>query len=287
MSDFVYGTAWKERRTEGCVFEALRLGFRAIDTANQRKHYYEEGVGRALTRAYSELKLKRRDIILQTKFTYAPSQDHRLPFDLNAHPRDQVLQSFESSLEHLKTDYLDSFLLHSPQSDDCLTRIDWAVWRSMETLFHQGKVKRIGISNVNLKQLKALHSRAEVKPSVVQNRCFARTKWNQDVRSFCRKKGIQYQGFSLLTANMDFLGDTSSHGKGLAPSLRNVCLRTGKNIQEVVFRFAQQIGITPVTGTKSKKHMKADLDSSSFSLSSEEIEIIENIAFQQSSKKPK
>lgn len=104
----IYGTAWKEDRTESLVAQAIEAGFRAIDTANQRKHYYEEGVGQAVKKAIAARSVPRADLFLQTKFTYARGQDHRLPYDPKAPVAEQLRQSFESSLEHLGTDYLDS-----------------------------------------------------------------------------------------------------------------------------------------------------------------------------------
>src|SRR5262245_46902613 len=111
---FLYGTAWKEERTLFLTELALRAGFRGIDTANQRRHYFEGGVGQALTAAYRSGLVTRADLFLQTKFTYRDGQDHRLPYDPEARPSDQVAQSMASSLEHLGTDYVDSFVLHGP-----------------------------------------------------------------------------------------------------------------------------------------------------------------------------
>ena len=71
----LYGTAWKEERTEALVLAALRAGLRGIDTANQRKHYVETGVGAAIAG------FPRDQLFLQTKFTFVDGQDHRLPFD--------------------------------------------------------------------------------------------------------------------------------------------------------------------------------------------------------------
>src|SRR6202030_4523572 len=109
---FLYGTAWKEERTASLTELALRMGFRAIDTANQRRHYFEEGVGQGLAAAYSEGLLTRAELFLQTKFTYQRGQDHRLPYDPEASLTVQVAQSMASSLEHLGTDSVDSYLLH-------------------------------------------------------------------------------------------------------------------------------------------------------------------------------
>ena len=104
---FLYGTAWKDERTASLTRLAVEAGFRGIDTANQRRHYFEQGVGDALEELYRAGRVTREDLFLQTKFTYAAGQDHRLPYDPRADFPTQVRQSFASSLEHLRTDYLD------------------------------------------------------------------------------------------------------------------------------------------------------------------------------------
>src|SRR5438270_3727227 len=115
--DFLYGTAWKEDRTAGLVELAIQTGFRGIDTANQRRHYFEAGVGEGLAAAYRAGIVSRSQLFLQTKFTYQPGQDHRLPYDPGATLSVQVAQSIASSLKHLGTDYVDSFVLHGPSSN--------------------------------------------------------------------------------------------------------------------------------------------------------------------------
>lgn len=122
---FLYGTAWKEERTQGLAESALRQGFRGIDTANQRKHYFEAAVGAALARSIENGVVAREDVFLQTKFTHRRGQDDRLPYDPKAPLPQQVEQSFNSSLEHLRTDSVDSYILHGPTSRDGLARADW------------------------------------------------------------------------------------------------------------------------------------------------------------------
>src|SRR5438552_4095216 len=94
VPSLMYGTAWKEDSTRELVLKALNAGFRAIDTANQRKHYFEAAVGEALHTSGVE----RDELFLQTKFTYQRGQDHRLPYDPKAALANQVQQSFVSSL---------------------------------------------------------------------------------------------------------------------------------------------------------------------------------------------
>src|SRR5437667_12828260 len=116
VPDFLYGTAWKEDRTPALTELALRMGFRAIDTANQRRHYFEAGVGQGLAAAYRAGVVMRADLFLQTKFTYQGGQDHRLPYDPAVELSTQVAQSLASSLEHLGTDRVDSYALRGPAS---------------------------------------------------------------------------------------------------------------------------------------------------------------------------
>src|SRR5215469_1383407 len=91
--DFLYGTAWKEDRTAELTGLAIRAGFRGIDTANQRRHYFEAAVGEGIAAAYRNGLVTRADLFLQTKFTYQDGQDHRLPYDPAASLAEQVAQS--------------------------------------------------------------------------------------------------------------------------------------------------------------------------------------------------
>lgn len=266
---FIYGTAWKEERTSELVELALSSGFRGIDTANQRRHYYEEGVGYGLQQAYKMLGVSRDDIFLQSKFTYAHGQDHRKPYDNKANLKTQVKQSFESSLEHLKTDYLNSYILHGPYYQNHFSDEDKEVWHQMETLYKEGKAKYLGISNVSYEQLTELISFASIIPKFVQNRCFARQLWDKQIRTFCQSHGIIYQGFSLLTANQYEL----KH-----PQLENISNTHKKSIEQIIFRFSQQIGMLPLTGTTNADHMKKDLTTNEFRLTDDEVNFIENIA---------
>src|SRR4051812_17670796 len=129
---FLYGTAWKEDRTQQLVELALKQGFRGIDTANQRKHYHEAAVGQAIASAIESGLIKRDDLFLQTKYTFIHGQDHRLPYDPHSPIATQVEQSFASSLEHLGVTTIDSYVLHGPTLRMGLTDDDWNAWRAME-----------------------------------------------------------------------------------------------------------------------------------------------------------
>ena len=169
VPSFLYGTAWKEQETQRLTELALRQGFRGIDTANQRRHYDEAAVGRAVAAAVEGGLLARKDLFLQTKFTFRQGQDHRLPYDPHASIAVQVEQSFTSSLEHLGTDVIDSFLLHGPTQRTGLATADWEAWRAMEIIQQSGRARLLGASNVTLEQLQALCRQAQIRPRFVQN----------------------------------------------------------------------------------------------------------------------
>lgn len=268
IPSLMYGTAWKEDATAHLVQLAVASGFRAIDTANQLIHYREALVGEALL-ALDKQGVKRDALFLQTKFTPVNGQDHRTPYDASADLTTQVQQSFDSSLTHLHTDYVDSYVLHGPYSRWGLGESDREVWAAMEELYQSGKTKMIGISNVTAGQLTQLCDEARVKPMVVQNRCYAARGWDREVREICQAHGIIYQGFSLLTANRDVMAD---------PDIRAIARRLGTGAAQVVFRFAMQIGMLPLTGTTSEQHMKDDLQAEHLTLLPEEIQLIETIA---------
>lgn len=265
---FLYGTAWKEERTQELTFQALTSGFAGIDTANQRKHYFEEGVGEGIQHYLNTTGKNREALFLQTKFTPALVQDHRKPYDEADSYRNQVRQSFISSLNHLQTDYIDSYILHGPSFNSGIVQDDLEIWSAMEELYNEEKIKLLGISNVTLEQLETLYRVASVKPALVQNRCFANTQWDLPVREFCKKNGLIYQGFSLLTANQGYL---------LTEKIHALTRKYKKTIPQIVFRFAMQIGILPLTGTSNQHHMKEDLDLDSFELSPNTMKLIEKI----------
>lgn len=267
IPSFMYGTAWKKEATSQLVQLAVTSGFTAIDTANQLIHYQEALVGDALQHLAAQ-GFKRDTLFLQTKFTPVNGQDHRTPYEATADLTTQVAQSFHSSLSHLHTDYLDSYVLHGPYTRRGLSEADWEVWAAIESLYDSGKTKVIGISNVSAEQLALLCAKARHRPMVVQNRCYAAFGWDKEVRDLCRSHQIIYQGFSLLTANREVFTE---------PDVRAMAVKYGTGLAQIVFRFAMQIGMLPLTGTTNSEHMKEDLASDQFTLTADELQRIETI----------
>ncbi|HUQ50513.1 MAG TPA: aldo/keto reductase [Terriglobales bacterium] len=266
---FLYGTAWKEGRTAALTELAIRSGFRGIDTANQRRHYYEEGVGQGLAAAYRNGLVTREELFLQTKFTYQGGQDHRLPYDPAASHSKQVSQSIASSLKHLNTDHVDSFVLHGPSSGHAWTETDAEVWEAMVKERDASLTRLLGVSNISLRQLQQLTSLHTEQPAFVQNRCYARLGWDREVRRFCKDHNIIYQGFSLLTANVEVMRH---------PFVGDLAARLHSTPAQVIFAFSRQVWMLPLTGTTSAEHMIQDLAASAFELPPSEVEFMESIS---------
>ena len=265
----LYGTAWKKERTAGLVERALSLGFRGIDTACQPKHYAEQGVGAGVA-ACLRRGLERQALYLQTKFTPVSGQDpRRIPYDPKAALAEQVRQSCAVSLRQLETSYLDCLVLHSPLSSFAHTL---EVWRAFEALVASGVVRELGISNCyEPSEFEALYRAAHVKPLVLQNRFYAQTGYDRELRSFCRAHAVSYQSFWTLTANRGLLSQ---------PPLDALARAYAVTPEQVLLRGLTQLGVCPLTGTSSEQHMRQDLAIFDFALSEPELAQLEE-AFSQ------
>jgi diketogulonate reductase-like aldo/keto reductase len=132
-----------------------------------------------------------------------------------------------------------------------------------------GRTRLLGMSNVSLGHLEQMAATGAAAPAFVQNRCFARLGWDRDVRAFCRDREIVYQGFSLLTANPEVLGH---------PLVARIAARVRATPAQVVFRFAQSVGMLPLTGTTDAEHMAQDLASHALALSTDEVRALESLS---------
>jgi diketogulonate reductase-like aldo/keto reductase len=252
---FTYGTAWKKDQTKTLVNEALKQGFRRIDTAAQPKHYQEPLVGEALREAYTEGLMSRGDVYVQTKYTTPAGQDlNNMPYDANASLESQIHTSVASSFKNLRTQhdskegtYLDCLLLHSP-----LPTLEQTLeaWRLLET-YVPHKIKALGISNVSLPVVRAIYTSSTVKPSVVQNRFYVQTRYDGPLRAFCRDHGITYQSFWTLTGNPKLLK---------SKPVQELAHAAEVSVPSALYALVMDQGIEVLNGTTSAEHMREDID---------------------------
>jgi diketogulonate reductase-like aldo/keto reductase len=261
MPCLIYGTAWKKADTANLVENALLAGFRGIDTAGQPKHYDEAFVGVALQRVIHR-GIPRENVYLQTKFTSLSGQDPaRVPYDKTAPLVIQVAQSFAASQQNLQTDYVDGLILHSPLSTHARTL---QAWRAMESIHQAGGARQLGISNCyDLTVLQALYSEARVKPAIVQNRFYKESGYDVALRQWCNTHGIIYQSFWSLTANPHILNSKTMHA---------LATQYHKTAAQLFFRYLHQLGIVPLTGTKSPQHLQDDLGIFDFELATDDVD---------------
>ncbi len=260
MPWIIYGTAWKKEQTSDLVVKAIQAGFRGIDTACQPKHYDETLVGEALQRVKA-LRIERESLFVQTKFTPLSGQDPRqVPYDENAPIASQVAQSFETSKKNLKTQYIDSLVLHSPMVPHSLLM---SAWEAMERIQKDGGVRQLGISNCyDIEMMKQLYADATIKPAIVQNRFYQDTGYDTELRKWCADHGVIYQSFWTLTANAHIL---------ISKTIRSISQKYKKTQAQIFFRYLNQSHIVPLTGTCSEQHMIEDLNVFDFKLSSDEL----------------
>lgn len=197
---------------------------------------------------YANYNTKRQDLFLQTKYTPIDGQDitKPLPYNPKAQISHQIQDSFQKSLDNLKTTYLDSYLLHSP-----LKTFDQTLeaWRTLITLQAEKKIRYIGISNIHDTSLLHTLSR-EKKVEVVQNRWYERNQWDRKVLKYCREHEILYQSFWTLTGSPTLL----SH-----PSLLAIARASACTPAQIAYKLAQSKGVIPLSGTSNETHMKEDI----------------------------
>jgi diketogulonate reductase-like aldo/keto reductase len=274
---FIYGTAWKKDRSADLVYNAIKAGFRAVDTAAQPRHYQEHLVGDGIRRAITDGLVSRKDLYVskitifdvldekakisqvQTKFSPISAQDpENMPYDASAPVTEQVHASIKSSLQNLRPEndpssvneaYIDTVVIHSPLSTLAQTL---EAWHALET-YVPHRIRNLGISNCTLPMLRELctSSQTTVKPSVVQNRFYEDTLFDVPLRAFCRENQVIYQSFWTLTANPDLV-----HSGPVQQLARHVKITPAAAFYALVMGLKD---VTVLNGTKNDERMKEDL----------------------------
>ncbi len=256
----IYGTAWKKERTAELVELALRTGFRGIDTACQPKHYNEPGVGLGI----SNSGIDRSELFLQTKYTSVNGQDPlSIPYDPSAPLEIQITKSLETSLKNLRTDYLDSLVMHSPMDTFEETLEGWKV---MEGFVKDGRVKQLGISNCyDFEYFRKLFNEVEQKPAVLQNRFYSDSGYDVELREFCLGNGVSYQGFWTLSANPDILE---------SEVVVRLAEKYSVSAAVVFYRCLSERGVVSLCGTTCEGHMIEDLGLMGFGIEADEVGLV-------------
>lgn len=216
-----FGT-WKTPAEEAArsVAEALRVGYRHIDTATAYGN--EGGVGQAI----SESGIPREEIFLTSKL-WNPHQGYQ-----------STLDAFARTLEALRTDYLDLYLIHWPHDPkyfDNWEEMNLETWRAFEELYESGAIKAIGVSNFRPRHLENIMKHAKIMPMVDQVEIHPGMPQDELI-AFCREHNMVVEGWSPLSTGRIFS----------VPEVQEIAQKYGKSIAQVCLRWSVQRGVIPL-----------------------------------------
>ena len=223
---------------EASVLAALEDGYRLIDTANA--YVNEKAVGRAMKKSG----LKREEIFLETKLWPSFYEDDN---------------AVDKTLERLGTDTIDLLLIHQPAG----TYV--AGYRQMETAYQEGKVKAIGLSNFNTKQIQEILDLCEVKPAILQTEVHPYSQ-EKELKAFLSDEGIVIQAWYPLGH-----GDKTLQQE---PLFTELARKYGKSNAQIILRWHIQAGNIVIPGSKNPEHIKSNLDLFDFTLTDEDMAAI-------------
>ena len=228
-------------QAESAVLEALKDGYRLIDTANA--YVNEKAVGRAMKKSG----LARKDIFLETKIwpSFYEQED-----------------AVEKTLERLDTDYIDLLLIHQPSGNYV------AGYRLMEKAYKEGKVKAIGLSNFTKEQIQEILAICEVKPAVLQTEVHPYFQ-EQELKEFLAKEDIKIQAWYPLGH-----GDAALLNDETIVELGKKCQ---KSTAQIILRWHIQVGNIVIPGSKNPEHIKANFDLFDFALTEDEMKKISEL----------
>lgn len=224
------------------VKEALRLGYRHIDTA--AIYGNEEAVGEAI----KESKVKREDIFLTSKLWNSE------------HDYDRALKAFDESLKKLGTDYLDLYLIHWPGKSNKDS------WKALEKLYKDGRIKAIGVSNFEVHHLEELINECDIVPTV--NQVEYHPEYPQtELHEFCKKHKIQLEAWGPLMQGKIFQ----------IPLMKELSDKYGKTISQIALRWDLQMGVVTIPKSSTKARIKENMDLYDFEISKEDMKTIEKL----------
>ena len=230
------------QETERCVGDALRVGYRLIDTA--QVYCNEEGVGAAVTKSG----IRRDEIFIVSKVW------------LSRYGETKTADSIDESLRKLQTDYIDLMLLHQPFCDR------YGAWRALEAAYRAGKIRAIGVSNFFADHVVDLAANNEIVPMVDQ----------MEMHVFDQKRGLRPFLDELGCRPMSWGPFAEGRNNYFSnPVLSEIGVAHGKSVAQVALRFLHQNGIIVIPKSTHVERMQENLAIFDFALSPTEMAAIE------------
>ncbi|MDR7317093.1 aldo/keto reductase [Brevibacillus nitrificans] len=223
------------------VRTAIRNGYRSIDTA--AIYGNEEGVGEGIRLGMKDAGIAREDLFITSKVWNS---------DLGY---ESTLAAYETSLKKLGLDYLDLYLIHWPVEGKYKE-----AWRALETIYKEGRVKAIGVSNFHVHHLEELMKDAEMKPMIDQIEFHPRLT-QKELQAFCRENGIQMEAWSPLMQ-----GQLLDH-----PVLKEIAERHQKSVAQVIIRWDLQNGVVTIPKSINEHRIVENANVFNFELSADDM----------------
>lgn len=226
---------------ERCVSDALRTGYRMIDTA--QAYHNEEGVGAAIEKSG----IQRKDIFLVSKIW------------ISNYGYDKARASIDESLRKLRTDYIDLMLLHQPFCDR------YGAYRALEEAYKEGKLRAIGVSNFYPDHLIDLASNVEIQPMVnqVETHVFDQ---QIEARKYMEEFNCRIMSWGPLAEGRNNFFTN--------PVLEGIGKKYGKSVAQVALRWLVQSGVIIIPKSVHVERMQQNLDIYDFTLSDEDMAAI-------------
>ena len=218
---------------ETCVADAIALGYRLIDTAMIYGNEVSVGAG------IKQSGIKREDLFITSKLWKA---------DMGY---EQAKKGFQTSINKLGVDYLDLYLIHRYHGDVK------GSWKAMEELYHDGKIKAIGVSNFEPAQLDDLMASSSVKPAIVQIETHAFFQEGKAL-DYLKQHGIQMEAWSPFAEGR--------HGLFTNATLATIGKKYNKTVAQVSLRWHYQRGIIAIPRSSKKAHIAENLNIFDFTL---------------------
>jgi methylglyoxal/glyoxal reductase len=226
---------------------AIMHGYRSIDTA--AIYGNEQGVGQGIREGLKEEGISREELFVTSKVWNS---------DLGY---ESTIAAYETSLTKLGLDYLDLYLIHWPVEGKYKE-----AWRALETLYKEGRVKAIGVSNFQVHHLEELMKEAEIKPMVNQVEYHPRLT-QKEVLAFCKENGIQLEAWSPLMQ-----GQLLDH-----PVLEEIAMKYKKSIAQLILRWDLQNGVVTIPKSTKEHRIVENSTIFNFELSNEDMERIDEL----------
>jgi 2,5-diketo-D-gluconate reductase A len=228
-----------------CVADAISLGYRLIDTAMVYKS--EGAVGEGIRQSG----IKREELFITSKLWKT---------DMGY---EQAKKGFQTSLDKLRTDYLDLYLIHRPSGGD------WkGSWKAMEELYHQGRIKAIGMSNADFAQMNDLIANYEVKPALHQIETHAFFQEGK-AYDYLKQHGVQMEAWAPFAEGR--------HGLFTNDTLAAIARKHNKTVAQVCLRWHFQRGIVAIPRSSKKAHIAENLNIFDFSLEDSDLASISSL----------